>query len=362
MNSTNSMNSCPVQSQPTHLFHGAMNPTKIAILGVGNWGKNLARNFCEILGEQDVTICDSDKERLEAMKRKYPGVKTEGDFESLVSNEKIQAVAVATPAVTHFQLAKRALQEGKHVLVEKPLAMEIDEAVDLINLAKEKNKTLMVDHLLEYHPAVEEMKRRIDSGELGQIYYAYGQRVNLGVVRTKENALWSLGPHDISVLLYLLGEEPKRVSAHGGVYLQKEENIEDVVFLDLEFAGSLRAHSHLSWLDPHKIRKMTVVGDREMMVFDDMESRDKLKIFDKGAEEKNEGRFNVRFGDVHIPNIELAEPLKRMCLHFLDCVENGKRPRSDGYDGLRVLKVLDAAQRSLDSGGKLTIVMNLDLE
>jgi len=351
MNSTNSTN-------PTN----PMNPTKLAVVGVGNWGKNLVRNFCEALGEQNVTICDSDQERLRVMKRKYPGVKTEGDFESLVSNEKIQAVAVATPAVTHFQLAERALQEDKHVLVEKPLAMEIDEAVHLINLAKEKHKTLMVDHLLEYHPAVEEMKRRIDSGKLGQIYYAYGQRVNLGVVRTKENALWSLGPHDISVLLYLLGEEPKRVSAHGGVYLQKEENIEDVVFLDLEFAGSLRAHCHLSWLDPHKIRKMTVVGDRAMMVFDDMESRDKLKIFDKGAEENNKGRFNVRFGDVHIPNIELAEPVKRMCFHFLDCVENGKGPRSDGYDGLRVLKVLDAAQRSLDSGGRPTTVMNLDPE
>jgi predicted dehydrogenase len=334
------------------------NPTKLALVGTGNWGKNLVRNFCELLGAQNVTVCDTDEKTLETIGTKHPGVKTTADFERLVSDEAIQALVIATPAITHFQLAKRALQKGKHVLVEKPIAMEISQAIELINLAEKQSRVLMVDHLLEYHPAVEQMRQRIDSGELGQIYYAYGQRVNLGVVRTEENALWSLGPHDISVLLYLLGQEPKRVSAHGGIYLQKEKHIEDVVFLDLEFTDNLRAHSHLSWLDPHKIRKMTIVGDRAMMVFDDMESRNKLQIFDKGAQLTNQGGFHVRFGDVYMPNVELAEPLRKMCTHFLDCVAAGKQPRSNGYDGLRVLKVLDAAQRSLESGGKPMIIMN----
>lgn len=334
---------------------------RVGIAGAGNWGRHLVRNFCEILGEENVLVSDIDEGRRKEAKERHPGITVTRDFECLLMDKGIEAVVIATPATTHFELAKKALLAGKHVLVEKPIALDLAEAVELVKLAEETDRTLMVDHLLEYHPAVEEMKRRIDAGELGEVYYLYSQRLNLGVVRTEENALWSLGPHDISVMLYLLGEEPVRVSAHGGVYLQREEGIDDVVFLSLEFNNGVRAHSHLSWLDPYKVRKITVIGSQKMMVFDDMEEKDKLKIFDSGVEKAGKNGFRLRRGEVHSPNIKPLEPLKAMCLHFLECITQGEKPRSDGYDGLRVLKVLDAAQRSLDGGGRPTIIANLEL-
>lgn len=325
---------------------------KIAVVGAGNWGKNLVRNFSEILNPENVTVCDKDQKRLDKMENKHPGIDTEKDFEKILQDNQLPAVVVATPAATHYKLAKKILNSEKHALVEKPLALETAKGQELLEIAENKELTLMVDHLLEYHPVVEKMKNLIEKGTLGNIYYAYSQRVNLGIVRTKENALWSLGPHDISVLLYLFDEEPEEVTAKGGVYLQQEDHIEDVVFLDLEFDDNLRSHTHLSWLDPHKIRKLTLVGSEKMAVFDDMASTDKLKIFDKGARKTTDGDFNVRYGDVTVPNIDLEEPLKKMCLHFLDSIENCNQPRSNGQDGLQVLKVLEKGQQSLDNGGK----------
>lgn len=324
---------------------------RVAIIGAGNWGTHLVRNFCELLGEDDVIVSDHEEERLKKVKEHHPGIAVTQDFGSLLADVEIEAVVIATPVITHFALAKEALEAGKHVLVEKPIAMRVEEAKELIDLADREGRTLMVDHLLEYHLAVEEMKRWIDSGELGEIYYLYSQRVNLGVVRTEENALWSLGPHDISVFLYLLEQEPLRVSAHGKVYLQRDQGIEDVVFLSLEFANGVIAHAHLSWLDPHKIRKITLVGNRRTMVFDDM-AREKLKVFNRRVE-RAVGGFQLYMGEANTIELESEEePLKRMARHFLESIKDNTEPRSDGRDGLRVLRVLAAAQRSLVEGGK----------
>lgn len=322
---------------------------KVAIVGAGNWGKNLVRVFCEALGEESVTVCDLDRERLQAIKERHLQVLLNKDLGAVLADRGVEAVVIATPAVTHFELAKRALSAGKHVLVEKPLAMEISQAEALIELAEQVDRRLMVDHLLEYHPAVEELKRLIQEGEFGRIYCLYSQRLNLGVVRAEENALWSLGPHDISVFLYLLGQEPLRVSAHGGSYLQRE--IEDLVFLSLEFPQGVMAHAHLSWLDPYKIRKITVVGSKKMMVFDDT-AQDKLLLFDRRADQV-EGGFQLHTRETHAIELKSEEePLKRMATHFLESIQNNIRPRSDGQDGLRVLRVLTAAQRSLEGGGR----------
>ncbi len=324
---------------------------RVAIVGAGNWGKHLLRNFCELLGEEDVIVSDIDEKRLKEAKAQHVGIVVTQDFDNLLMDRRIDAVVIATPVVTHFELAKKALEAGKHVLVEKPISLDIDEAMELVKLARRTGRTLMVDHLLEYHPVVEEMKRRIDSGEFGEIYYLYCQRLNLGVIRTEENALWSVGPHDISVILYLLGKEPIRVSAHGGVYLQKEEGIDDVVFLNLEFNNGVRAHSHLSWLNPCKIRKITVIGSEKMMVFDDL-APEKLKIFDRRAE-RVEGGFQLHAGGTYAIEFNLEEePLKRMATHFLESIKDNTAPRSDGRDGLQVLQVLAAAQRSLEKGGR----------
>lgn len=325
---------------------------KVAIIGTGYWGRNLVRNFCSSLGCNMVICCDLNEQVLKKMKEQY-NVAVTNNFNSVLTDEEVSAVVIATPSSTHFELAKKAIESGKHVLVEKPMAMNSEDSMTLIKLAEKVNKKLMVDHLLEYHPVVEEMKKRIQKGEIGDIYYLYGQRVNLGKVRSDENALWSFAPHDISVILYLLEEEPIYVSAHGGVYLQKDKDIEDVVFVNIFFPDGKKANIHLSWLDPLKIRRLTVVGSNKMMVFDDMEPTDKLKIFDKGVEEIDYGKLNVRYGDVIIPNIETIEPVKRMCEHFLNSIKNDTSPRTDGYDGLRVLKVLEAAQKSLKSGGNV---------
>lgn len=324
---------------------------KLAVVGIGNWGKNHLRTFVSLLGENCVIACDTDTGCLERAQAQYPQLETTTQIGDVLGNSSIDAVVIATPAVTHFDLAKKALEAGKHVLVEKPIALRVEEAEELIELADHQCRRLMVDHLLEYHPAVEEMKQCIDRGELGEIYYLYSQRLNLGVIRTEENALWSLGPHDLSVILYLLGKEPARVSAHGSAYLQKESGIHDVVFLNLGFPDGVIAHAHLSWLDPHKIRKITAVGNRKTVVFDDM-AREKLKVFDKRVE-RTVGGFQLYVGEDNTVELESEEePLKRMARHFLESIKDNTRPRSDGRDGLRVLRVLAAAQRSLEEGGK----------
>ena len=328
--------------------------SNVAIIGIGDWGRNLVRNFYEIEKVNLKVCCDLDMNALEKIREKYPSVRITTDYGEVIEDKEVDAVVIATPTQTHFDLAKKALEAEKHVLVEKPLTLSHTQAQELVDLAKEKEKKLMVGHLLEYHPAVMEMRRRLSQNEIGEIYYLYSERLNLGKVRTSENALWCLAPHDISVMLYLLNTEPVEVSAYGGVFLQKKEKIEDVVFVSIRFESGVVGNLHLSWLDPNKVRRITLVGSKKMIVFDDMETRDKLKIFDKGVIKNNlEDRveFNVRYGDINIPKIDASEPLKLECLHFIDCIEKNKTPRSDGKDGLRVVRILEAAQESLNKGG-----------
>lgn len=326
----------------------------IGVIGLGYWGPNLARTFFE-LDESFLHMCaDVDESQLEKIKAQYPTVNTTTNIDEVLKNPEIDAVIIAASAVTHYELAKKTLLAGKHAFVEKPLALRAVEAEELVSLAKKTGKVLMVGHLLEYHPGVRAIKSYIDRGEIGEVSYLYAQRLNLGKIRKDENCLWSLAPHDIAVILYLLGKEPKSVVAVGECYLQK--CIEDVVFLTLRFPKQIMANIHISWLDPHKVRKLTIVGTKKMIVFDDMESMEKIRIYDKGVGPPHYYRsygedLTLRFGDISIPHIEMAEPLRLECFHFLDCVRNGKKPLSSGEDGLRVVKILEAAQKSMSGGG-----------
>lgn len=327
---------------------------KVAVIGLGYWGPNLARTFFELDGSFLHTCADVDESQLKKIQIQYPTVNTTTNIEEILRNPEIDAVVIATSAVTHYELAKKTLLASKHAFVEKPLALRATEAEELIRLTKKVGRVLMVGHLLEYHPAVRAIKSYIDQGEIGEISYLYAQRLNLGKIRKDENCLWSLAPHDISVILYLLEKEPQSVVAVGECYLQK--CIEDVVFLTLRFPNQIMTSIHISWLDPHKVRKLTIVGTKKMIVFDDMKSMEKIRIYDKGAGPPQDYRsygedLTLRFGDISIPHIEMAEPLKLECLHFLDCIRNGKIPLSSGEDGLRVVKVLEAAQKSMSGGG-----------
>lgn len=327
---------------------------QVAVVGVGGWGKNLARNYFQIPDCKLKYICDTDTSKLEQLSLQLPGTLTSTRFQDLLDDTDVQAIVIATPAPTHHQLCKAALEAGKDVYVEKPFVLKVEEAEELIKLAEQESRILMVGHLLEYHPVVTQLKQMIESNELGDVYYIYNQRVNLGTVRNDENALWNFAPHDISSILYLLGKEPTDVAARGQCYLQN--GIEDVVFLTINFNDQSMAHIHVSWLDPHKIRKITIVGSKKMAVFDDLEGNEKLRIYDKGAAQN--GDYNtfaeyitLRFGDITIPYIKVGEPLRLECEHFLACVRERKQPVSDGRDGLRVTKVLDAAQQSLKNNG-----------
>ncbi len=327
---------------------------EVAVVGVGGWGKNLARNYYQLPEANLRYICDLDPDKLDAMQRQYPGSKITNSFDELLEDDDLDAVVIATTGPTHYKLAKQALLAGKDVYVEKPFVLKVQEAIELNTLADEKDRVLMVGHLLEYHPVVTRLKGMIENGDLGNVYYIYSQRLNLGTVREDENALWNFAPHDISAILYLLGKKPVDVSARGQDYLQRD--VEDVVFLTLSFADQTMAHIHVSWLDPHKVRKLTIVGSEKMAVFDDLEASEKLRIYDKGAELSQDydtyaEYVGLRFGDITIPHVQAGEPLRTECLHFVDCVENRKRPVSDGQDGLRVVQVLDAAQRSLKNNG-----------
>ena len=316
---------------------------RVSVLGAGNWGQNHVRIFCELLGVENVVVCDPDVHRQEGVKQAYPGI----EVSAKPMFTTVDAVVVATPVVTHYALACEALLAEKHVLVEKPIALTSHDAMRLIQLAEERDRILMVDHLLEYHPAVQKLKVLLGEGKLGRLLHVSGQRLNFGVVRTEENALWSLAPHDISVILYLLEEEPVEVMARGGTYLQ--DGIEDIVFLTLRFPSGAIGHVHVSWLDPLKTRRLTVVGDKGMAVFDDM-AQDKLCLFDQHVQDDEEG-VRLHRGDSEVIRFDQVEPLQNMAKAFVQGVETGKAPPSDGKDGLRVVRVLEDAQRSLDREG-----------
>lgn len=327
----------------------------IGQIGAGYWGKNLLRNFIALSSCQVKFCCDTDEAILKRVQRDYPDLEITTEYSEVLADDDIDAVIVATLPETHFPIVRDALNRGKDVFVEKPLVLQVSEGEELVKLAEQNERILMVGHILEYHPAVNQMKTYIQSGELGDVYYIYSTRVNLGKIRQFENALWSFAPHDISIVLYLLDQVPIAVSAVGESFLQK--GIQDVSFATLHFPEGKMAHIHVSWLDPHKIRKLTVVGSKKMAVFDDMESTEMIRIYDKGVDQKLEYEsygesLSLRVGDIHIPKVAMAEPLRLECEHFIDCVLNRKTPRSDGRDGLSVVQILDAAQKSMEQGGK----------
>ncbi len=325
---------------------------KLGAVGLGAWGWNVARAFSELKDCELISCCDLDPRRRESARKSWPSVVPVADLDAMLSTN-VDAVAIAAPAVDHYTMTKKALLADRDVFVEKPFALNVRDAEELVELADKRNRVLMVGHLLEYHPVVRRLKNLIHSGELGQVYYIYTQRVNLGRIRGDENAMWSFAPHDISQILYMLDMEPTDVSARGQSYIQ--DGIEDVVFLSLFFENRIMAHIHLSWLDPHKVRKTTVVGANKMAVFDDSSATEKLRIYDNHAEMppvKTYGEaIQVRFGDITIPRVESTEPLRLECQHFVDCVRDRTTPLSDGRDGLRVVKILEAAQESLRRDG-----------
>jgi predicted dehydrogenase len=322
---------------------------RVGVVGLGYWGPNLARNFAGVPGCELAWLCDSSPEALERVGASFPGARTTGSLDDLLADDALDAVVLATPVPTHAPLAERVLRAGKHCFVEKPLGQSVAEAERAVAAAEETGRILMVGHLLEYHPGVLKLKELADSGELGEIYYVYGNRLNLGKLRADENALWSLGAHDVSVVLMLAGEEPFSCEAFGESYMRP--GIEDVVFAFLRFPSGLAAHLHLSWLDPHKERRLTVVGSRRMATFDDMELDRKLTIYDKGFDEVagNYGEYITRSGDVVSPRVPNQEPLRLECEHFVECIRTGATPRSDGASGLRVVRVLEALQERLDA-------------
>jgi predicted dehydrogenase len=321
---------------------------RVGVVGLGYWGPNLARNLDAIAGCEVRWLCDADTAARDRLAPSFPGAQTTGELQRLLQDDELDAVVLATPVATHAELATRVARAGKHCFVEKPLATSTADAQAAVSAAAEAGKVLMVGHLLEYHPAVERLKQLLDSGELGPLFYLYGNRLNLGKLRADENALWSLGAHDVSVALHLIGEEPDECLAHGASFVR--EGIEDVVFCYLRFPSGVIAHLHLSWLDPHKERRLTVVGARRMATFDDMLVEGKLAVYDKGFDEdaRSWGEYITRSGDVLSPRIPNAEPLRLECEHFVQCVRTGQRPRSDGESGLRVVRVLEQLQRSLE--------------
>jgi len=332
----------------------------VALIGTGNWGRNVVRNFAQLRTARLKYCCDQDESRLGPLREQYPDVEFTTDLDKLLGDPEVEAVGIAASAAAHHPLGMRSLAAGKHTYVEKPLALSTREAAELVDEAARRGLRLMVGHLLLYHPAVAMLKRVVDSGELGEIYYIYSQRVNLGIIRRDENALWSLAPHDISVALYLFGDMPTDVSARGSCYLQRGAGVEDVVFANINFPGGRMLNLHMSWLDPHKIRRITVVGSKKMAVFDDVESTEKLRIYDKGVKSVDYASYGdlltLRYGDIQIPHVPMTEPLRIECEHFVECVEQDKQPLTDGASGLAAVQVLEAAQKSLkQSGAPVTI-------
>ncbi len=329
-----------------------MSRLKLGVIGAGVWGRNHVRTAAGLADAELAAVCDTREQVRQTVSRQYPAAFVTDDAGALL--ERVDAVIIASPAKTHAEYAQRAIAAGKPCLVEKPFALRVADAEAVAQSATKAKVPVLVGHLLVFHPAVDALRALVAGGELGRVLYMYGLRVNLGQVRADENALWSFGPHDVSVALHLLGEAPVRVTAQGSSYLQP--GVEDVVFLHMEFASGTMAHVQLSWLDPHKERKLTVVGDRKMVVFDDMEPREKLRIYDKGVTRPPDyaswgESLAIREGDIFIPKIPNVEPLGAELAHFVRVARGTEAPRAGAADGVRVVRVLEAATRSLASGG-----------
>jgi predicted dehydrogenase len=333
-----------------------MERIRVGMIGSGYWGPNLIRNFVDIQKSELVMVADLKPDRLDKIRRNYPTVLTTEIYQDLF-NQKLDAVVIATPPSTHFPIAKDCLEHGLNVLVEKPLTLSSVHAQELIELAEKKDLVLMVGHTFLYNAAVVTMKDLINRGELGQIYYLDAARLNLGLFSHDLSVLWDLAPHDISILLFLLDKLPQAVSAHGSSCAFN--GIHDVAYVNMIFPENIMAHIHVSWLDPCKVRRVTVVGSKKMAVLNDIETLEKIKIYDKGVEAPEysnnfaEFQFSYRYGDILIPNIHLVEPLKVECQQFLDCIIHHEKPSSSGEVGLHVVKILEAAQKSLSNSGHM---------
>jgi predicted dehydrogenase len=326
--------------------------TRVGIVGLGYWGPNIARNLAAIGSCELTWCCDADDASRARWQHAHPDARFTAEFDDLLADSELDAVAITTPVPSHAELAERALEAGKHCFVEKPLAQDAASAGRIAVLADDRGLVLMVGHLLSYHPGVRQLADLIGRGELGEVYYLYSQRVNLGKLRADENALWSLGAHDVSVLLELAEGNPREVSARGEACVR--HGVEDVVFAYIRFDTGMAAHLHLSWLDPHKMRKITVVGSERMATLDDMALERKLTIWDKGFDLSGEsyGEYITRSGAVWSPAVPAVEPLRLEMEHFLECVRTRERPRTDGRAGVQVVRVLEALQASLDDGGE----------
>jgi predicted dehydrogenase len=331
-------------------------PVRVGVIGLGYWGPNLARNFDQLPSAELAWLCDASQEAIDRWAPRFPGVGTSTDVAELLADDTLDAIVIATPVPTHAALALQVIEAGKHCFVEKPLAQSAAEAEQVAAAAESAGRLLMVGHLLEYHPGVIKLKEIAQAGDLGDIHYIYGNRLNLGKLRADENALWSLGAHDVSVVLALVGEEPSEVSAFGESYMRP--GIEDVVFCFLRFPSGVAAHLHLSWLDPHKERRFTVVGSKRMATFDDMSIERKIEIYDKGFDEdfSSYGEYIARSGDIQTPRISNEEPLRIECRHFTECIADGHQPRSGPQSGLRVVRVLEALQDSLARNSRAATV------
>ena len=318
---------------------------KVGVAGLGHWGRNLVRNFDELA--ELTWLCDLSPEVRETFAARHPHAHVSERFDDLIADPELDAVVIATPVPTHYELSKRALAAGKHVFVEKPPAMRAAEMEEMLALAEGNDLVLMPGHLLLYHPAVRKLKELIDGGELGEVLCVYGNRQNLGIIRREENALLSLGVHDLSVILYLVGEEPSEAWAHGNAFLNP--GVEDVVFCYLRFPSGKIAHMHLSWLDPHKMRRITVVGKEKMVVFDDMELERKVTVYEKAPWQPAEtyGEWQTRTGDIFSPKVPNDEPLRLECQHFLRLVAGDGDPLAAARDGLAVVRALEQLQESL---------------
>ncbi len=321
--------------------------TTVGVVGLGYWGPNLARNFDRLPDAELTWLCDASEEALTRWGPAFPSARTTSSFDDLLNDEALDAIVIATPVPSHADLATRVLSAGKHCFVEKPLARSEEEAEAVVKAARAADRVLLVGHLLEYHPGVQRLAQIVTSGELGDLRYIYSNRLNLGKDRPDENALWSLGVHDLSVILMLADEEPTSWDVTGESYLRP--NVEDVVFALMRFNSGLLAHMHLSWLDPHKERRFTVVGSKRMATFDDMEIERKLTVYDKGFDEdySSYGEYIARSGDIYSPRVPNEEPLRIECRHFLDCIRDGAEPRTGAESALRVVRVLERLQRSL---------------
>jgi predicted dehydrogenase len=330
--------------------------TKIAVIGAGYWGPNLIRNFKNLSDSKVVLVCDLDQDRLDHVSSLFPGVGTTRDWHEVIASD-VDAVCIATPVPWHFEMARAVIESGKHVFVEKPLTADVCQARELVDSAAKRDLILLVDHTFVYSPAVNRIREIVSSGEIGDVYYVSMSRLNLGLFQKDINVVWDLAPHDISILTYVLGSQPVQVSAQGNSNILP--GIEDVAMLTLYFPDNVIAYVHVSWLDPSKVRKSTFVGSKKMLVYDDVEPLEKIKIYDKGVDGPRhydtfgDFQFSYRYGDIHTPFLASTEPLQVECRHFLECIAGRETPRSGGPAGLAVVQIIEAAQRSLKNGGSL---------